>query len=63
MLTKILEIWTGIMNWFTTSATSISSLFYANDTLTIFGVLAIIGVGISIVLLLVNLVKDFLQLR
>lgn len=63
MLAKILEIWTGILTWFSSSMTSITSLFYTESGLTFLGCLCVVGVGISLVMLIINVVKDFLQLR
>jgi hypothetical protein len=64
VVSRIFAVFTEIIDWFTTSISSVSEMFY-NDTtgLTLFGTLAIIGLGISVVFLLVNVIKSMLRLR
>lgn len=64
MITEITGVWGEILRWITNSITSVQNVFYDTDTkkLTFLGVLAIIGVAISICLLIFNKVKDFLSL-
>lgn len=60
---SIFAIFTEIIAWFTESMNTVSEMFYnSNSGLTLFGSLAVVGLGIAIVLLLVNVIKGMLRL-
>ena len=63
LLTAIFAIFTQIGNWITTTLPTFFTLFYAEGSLTFLGVLAIVGLGMSIVFLLLNIIQNFLHLR
>lgn len=70
MVDAILAVWTTIMTWFTTSIPTLTSLFYTAPTgsatvgtLTFFGLLAVVGLGISVFFLILGFVQKFLHLR
>lgn len=63
MIQAITQVFTDIGTWITTQMTSMLTLFYANDELTLLGVLAVAGLGVAFVLLIINLVKDFMRFR
>lgn len=65
---NIIEAMTGVFDsigdWFVNAVSDVTSLFYVPETgLTLLGTLAVIGLAISIVMLLLNIVKSFLRLR
>ena len=64
MIAEITNVWSEILTWITTSMSAVQNVFYDTDgnKLTFLGVLAIVGVAISICLLIFNKVKDFLSL-
>lgn len=58
------SVFTAIGEWITTTITSFTEVFYnAESGLTFLGTLTIVSLGIGLVMLLINVVKDFLQLR
>ena len=60
---SIFGVFTEIIDWFTTSLGTVSDMFYSTETgLTLFGTLAVIGLGISVVFLLVNVIRRMLKL-
>lgn len=65
ILSAILEVFAGVSEWFATSMDALVGIFYktteAGGDLTVFGVLAVSGLAISVTLLLFNLVKGFLR--
>lgn len=65
ILSSILEVFTGVSQWFTASMDALVAIFYktteSGGELTILGVLAVAGLAISVTLLLFNLVKGFLR--
>lgn len=64
IVSRVFAVFTEIIQWFTTSMTTVSSMFYTTESgLTLFGTLAVIGLGISIVFLLVNVIKGMLRLQ
>ena len=65
MITAITNVFTGLGDWLIDYLPSIMEIFYDTtaNTLTFLGVLAICGLGFSIFLLLMNIVKSFLQFR
>lgn len=54
--------WTQVMTWLTTSMASVQTVFYADNSLTFLGTLCVISVAIGVSLLIVNIIKSFLQL-
>lgn len=65
---SILDSVTGVFNevgdWFVEVLPKITALFYNGESgLTIIGTLSIMGLGISVILLCLNMVKDFLRFR
>ena len=63
VLSAVLDVLTEIANWIVTSLGTLTSMFYAEGSLTFFGVLAIAGLGVSICLLLLNIIQNFLHFR
>lgn len=56
-------VFDAIFTWIITAFNSILSLFWAEGALTILGVLLLISLGISLFLLLCNIIQNFFQLR
>ena len=65
MIESIVGVWEDVMSAIVGLFNSAQGLFWnsTDSTLTFLGVLSVIGVAIAIVLLVVNLIRDFLQLR
>lgn len=64
VVSAITAVFTAIIQWIVSAITDVIPLFYAAETgLTFIGVLALCALGISITLLVINLVKDFLTFR
>lgn len=62
MIAEITNVWSSILTWITSSMSAVQSVFYEDNTLTFIGVLAVIGVGVGVCLLIFNKVRDFLRL-
>lgn len=63
VVSRIFAVFTEIIDWFVDSLESVSEMFYTIDGgLTLFGTLAVIGLGISVVFLLVNVIRRMLKL-
>lgn len=63
MITAITNVWTEVMEWLTTSLSSVQTVFYDQNSLTFLGTLAVIGVSIGIGFLIIGVVQNFLKLR
>lgn len=61
IITKITAVFTAIGEWITTAIGDIMPLFYANDELTLLGVLAVCGLAVSIFFLLMGVIQRFLH--
>lgn len=64
IVSAITGVFTEMAEWFTSIIPSVMSLFYVPETgLTVLGVLAIASLGISICLLVVNIISSFLRFQ
>ena len=70
VLSAILEVFTGVGEWFVTSFNKVIPIFWTAPTgdattgsLTFMGVLAVAGLAISVVFLLIGIVQRFLKFR
>ena len=61
IITKITDVFSAIGDWITTAIGDIMPLFYANDDLTLLGVLAVCGLAVSIFFLLMGVIQRFLH--
>lgn len=63
MITAFVEVWTSISTYLTSLFPDLIALFYADNALTFVGVMAVIMAGISLVLLVFNLIRSFFAMR
>lgn len=64
VITAITDVFTAVMAWVIEAVQSVIAVFYvAESGLTFLGVLALVALSISIFLLLMNIISNFLQLR
>lgn len=63
VLTQVLETFSGTSEWFTGAIGDVTNLFYAENSLTFLGVLAIAGLSISVAIMLINMVKSFIRFK
>lgn len=63
VIEAIVSVWDSIMNAIVNLMASAQGLFWADGALTFLGTLAVIGVAISFVLLVINIIQNFLHLR
>lgn len=63
MIEAITGVWTDVMEWIVSSLASVQSVFYADNSLTFLGVLAVISVAIGIAFLVIGVIQNFLRLR
>lgn len=61
IISAITSVFTDMGAWITTELSNLGSIFYADNSLTFLGVLAVAGLAISVVLLLVNMIRGFLN--
>ena len=69
MMTVFTEVWQALVTFLTGLFTNISGLFYTpasgsgNGSLTFIGTLALITAGVSLILLVFNLIRSFVVAR
>lgn len=64
ILTAIFAVFTTIGEWIVATIPTFFSLFYVAETgLTLLGTLAVVGLGMSIVFLLIGIITRFLKFR
>lgn len=64
VLTAILAVFTAIGEWISTAVTALMPMFYVAGTgLTFLGVLAVAGLGFSVIFLVLGLIQNFLHFR
>ena len=61
---SVLNVFTLILEWFTTALSSVSSIFYAAETgLTFIGTVSVIGLGIGVILMVIAMIRGLLKGR
>lgn len=63
VLTQILEVFDGLGEWLSSAVQSMIGMFYSESQLTFLGVLAVAGLGISLIFLLIGVIQNFLHFR
>lgn len=58
---SILDVFSQIGEWIGESVETVSTMFYTDNGLTLLGSLAVCGLGISVILLIVNIIKSFVR--
>lgn len=61
ILDAILAVFTSIGGWITETLPTFFSLFYTGGSLTLLGVLAVAGLGISVIFLLIGIIQRFMK--
>lgn len=64
VLTNIFEVFTSIGTWISTAVNNVAGMFYSSESgLTFLGILAVAGLGFSVIFLLIGLIQRFLHFR
>lgn len=63
VLDKVLAVFDAIGDWFANAVENLIPMFYTNGELTFVGILAVAGLGISVIMLILNTIKDYLHFR
>lgn len=63
LLTDILEVFTAVGQWITTSVDALMPMFHNAEGLTLLGVLAVAGLSMSVIFLLLGFIQNFLHFR
>lgn len=65
IVTAIFGVFESILEWLVGSMESVVPLFYNAETssLTLIGTLSIVGLGLSVVFLLIGIIRGFLRFR
>lgn len=63
IVSSFVAVWAEILEFLTSSWSSLLTLFYADGALTFVGVMAVIMSGIALILLAFNLIRSFFAMR
>lgn len=67
LLSAIFEVFDAVSTWFVGFVDGITGMFYNSGAdggqLTFFGVLALVGLSISVIFLIIGLISNFLHFR
>lgn len=64
ILTAILEVFSSIGTWIVETIAELMPMFYVAETgLTLLGILAVCGLGMSVIFLLIGIIQSFLRFR
>lgn len=66
ILNAVFDVFSAVGDWITDAVQSVIPMFYtsgADGGLTFLGVLAVAGLGISVVFLLIGIIQKFLHFR
>ena len=63
VLESVLTTLEAIANWVVESMGTLTTMFYAEGSLTFYGILAVAGLGISVCLLFLSIIQNFLHFR
>lgn len=61
ILEAILAVFTSVGTWLQTAVTNLIPMFWANDSLTFLGVLAVAGLAFSVIFLVMGIIQRFLH--
>lgn len=63
VITAITAVFTAIGTWLVEAITAMEVVFWAEGALTFIGTLAVVGLAIAVVLMVLALIRSYLQLR
>lgn len=63
IIEAIFAVFDAITTWLTGAVTDIIPMFWAENSLTFLGSLAVVGLGIGVVFLLIGIIQNFLHFR
>lgn len=64
ILTTILAVWTGLVDWFGEALAGVVPLFYTvEDGLTFIGVLTVLAIAFGVATKIIAMVRSYLQMR
>lgn len=64
VLGSIFDVFSALIGWITSAVTGLIPMFYVESTgLTFLGSLAVVGLGISVVFMVVGVIQNFLHFR
>lgn len=63
MLQSIFGVFNEISSWIVSTVPVVTGLFWTGSGLTFMGVLAVCGLGFSVIFLLIGLIQNFLHFR
>ena len=63
ILEAVLGVFADVAEWISTTVPTLMTMFYAENSLTLLGVLAVAGLAVSVAFLLIGIIQNFLHFR
>lgn len=63
VITAITSVFTAIGEWLVTAITAMEAVFWVEGALTFVGTLAVVGLAIAVILMVLAMIRSYLQLR
>lgn len=63
VVSAITAVFTAIGQWLVSSITAMEAVFWSSGALTFVGTLAVVGLAIAVILMVLAMIRSYLQLR
>ena len=63
VITAVTSVFTAIGTWLISSITAMEAVFWTGTGLTFIGTLSVVGLAIAVVLMVLAMIRSYLQLR
>lgn len=63
VITAVTSVFTEIGEWLVTAITAMEAVFWAEGALTFIGTLSVVGLAIAVILMVLAMIRSYLQLR
>lgn len=63
VVTAVTSVFTAIGTWLVEAITAMEAVFWAEGALTFIGTLSVIGLAIAVILMVLAMIRSYLQLR
>lgn len=63
VITAITQVFTSIGTWLVGAITAMEAVFWVDGALTFIGTLSVVGLAIAVILMVLAMIRSYLQLR
>lgn len=63
VLSAVLDVFSQVGTWFGEAISDMTPIFYANNELTLIGVLCVAGLAISVIMLILAMIRSYMRFQ